>query len=188
MDNETLTSQIIDETYQITTQAYIIVASLALLAYASLLHFTDELEYIWKSKFTLPTYLYFLSKYPVFLYFLLAVTLDFLPNESLRTGNTTMQRTIVWGIWKLKRSLASQRQSNELEDLVTILLRQDLRRRNVSASNQPESALYLPSMSFREGPVHSVRTVLARFHEIILVEMGERNDLLSGDDDGLIYE
>ncbi|GJJ15102.1 hypothetical protein Clacol_009377 [Clathrus columnatus] len=53
----------------------------------------------------------------------------------------------------------------------------DLRRRNAkkSAPNQLAS-LSLPTLSFQENPVQSVRTVLGRLHESIVAEMGERND------------
>ncbi|GJJ15103.1 hypothetical protein Clacol_009378 [Clathrus columnatus] len=53
----------------------------------------------------------------------------------------------------------------------------DLRRRNAkkSAPNQLAS-LSLPTLSFQENPVQSVRTVLERLHESIVAKMGERND------------
>ncbi|GJJ15472.1 hypothetical protein Clacol_009750 [Clathrus columnatus] len=60
----------------------LLVLPVALLIYASSLHFPDELEYIWPPKFTLPTFLYLLSKYPLLLYQTLGLIMQFLPETS----------------------------------------------------------------------------------------------------------
>ncbi|GJJ12728.1 hypothetical protein Clacol_006972 [Clathrus columnatus] len=57
--------------------------AVTILTYASFLHFSDEVKYIWKAKFTIPTYLYLFSKYPAFLFFFLAIYLN-LVQETLR--------------------------------------------------------------------------------------------------------
>ncbi|GJJ06674.1 hypothetical protein Clacol_000869 [Clathrus columnatus] len=103
----------------------------------------------------------------------------------------------VWGLWRLKRSLGLQ----STEDLVTSLLRQDvffrlstliiceftleLRRRNTqNAVLGSPSAMDLPTLSFRENPVQSVKSMFERFHENIMAEMGEGNNTV-GSNDGL---
>ncbi|GJJ16063.1 hypothetical protein Clacol_010342 [Clathrus columnatus] len=82
MNNETisnLVNQIIDETYQANAQVYTYFGAFTLLIYASFLHFGDEVEYIWKAKFSLPTLLYVASKYPVFLYLAIQIAGELLP-------------------------------------------------------------------------------------------------------------
>ncbi|GJJ15456.1 hypothetical protein Clacol_009734 [Clathrus columnatus] len=74
------------ETYRIT-EAQAVVACLALLAYASFLHLRDEVEYIWRRKFTLPTLLYVLAKYPVFPYLSIVVVENILPEASQSVFN-----------------------------------------------------------------------------------------------------
>ncbi|GJJ13562.1 hypothetical protein Clacol_007817 [Clathrus columnatus] len=103
----------------------------------------------------------------------------------------------VWGLWKLKRGLRLLSNSG---DLVTSLLEQgllrfafrrlsslliceftlDLRRRNATKPIFHQSAMDLPTLSFRENPAQSVRTVLGRLHESIVAEMGESNDVANG--------
>ncbi|GJJ15100.1 hypothetical protein Clacol_009375 [Clathrus columnatus] len=79
----------------------------------------------------------------------------------------------VWGLWRLKRSLGLQN-----NDFLTSLLKQDLRRRNANKSAPNQLAdLSLPTLSFQENPVQSVRTILGRLDESIVAEMGERNNL-----------
>ncbi|GJJ15470.1 hypothetical protein Clacol_009748, partial [Clathrus columnatus] len=57
----------------------------------------------------------------------------------------------------------------------------DLRRRNRQDSVPNQSALTLPTLSFQDNPVQSMRSVLRRLHESIIAEMGERNHLENGD-------
>ncbi|GJJ11438.1 hypothetical protein Clacol_005671 [Clathrus columnatus] len=57
----------------------------------------------------------------------------------------------------------------------------DLRRRNAPKSNSSHPALNLPTISFQENPMESVKSVLGRLHEDILIEMGERSDQINGD-------
>ncbi|GJJ07024.1 hypothetical protein Clacol_001222 [Clathrus columnatus] len=94
----------------------------------------------------------------------------------------------VWGLWKLKRSLGLR--SNQ--DIATSLIGQgflrfslsalliceftlDLRRRNSKKIIPNQSALNLPTMSFQDNPVQSVKSVFGRLHENLIAEMGERN-------------
>ncbi|GJJ07028.1 hypothetical protein Clacol_001226 [Clathrus columnatus] len=65
----------------------------------------------------------------------------------------------------------------------------DLRRRNTKNLNlvSNQSAIDLPTLSFRNNPIQSTRSVLGRFHENLMAEMGERNRL-PGDVDGQTSE
>ncbi|GJJ15475.1 hypothetical protein Clacol_009753 [Clathrus columnatus] len=51
----------------------------------------------------------------------------------------------------------------------------DLRRRNKKDSIPNQSALNLPTLSFKDNPVQSIRSILGRLHESIVAEMGEGN-------------
>ncbi|GJJ15473.1 hypothetical protein Clacol_009751 [Clathrus columnatus] len=94
----------------------------------------------------------------------------------------------LWGLWKIKRSLALQNS----QELTTSLLEQgtlrfslstllmceftmDLRRRNTKDFDPNQSALTLPTLSFQENPVQSIRSALGHLHESIIAEIGERN-------------
>ncbi|GJJ15832.1 hypothetical protein Clacol_010110 [Clathrus columnatus] len=122
---------------------------LALMVYASLLCFPDEVEYIWKQKFSLPTMLYLLSRYPLILFFPLSGAAALLPSilayyrasrdpglfryfvfinaTALILGIATDLLAFiavmhqVWGLWKLKRHLGLKGNN----DLVQLLIQQD---------------------------------------------------------------
>ncbi|GJJ15106.1 hypothetical protein Clacol_009381 [Clathrus columnatus] len=82
MDNQTLSSlinEIIYDYYLTTVQLDFTFGALALLIYASFLSLSDEVEHIWEPKFTLPTYLYLLTKYPLFIFLPLAAVVDLAP-------------------------------------------------------------------------------------------------------------
>ncbi|GJJ13569.1 hypothetical protein Clacol_007824 [Clathrus columnatus] len=85
-----------------------------------------------------------------------------------------------WGLWRLKRSVGLQNN----EDLVTTLIRQDLRWRNTKTSVSSQSALELPTLSFSDNPTQSIRTILGRLHESIMDDMGERNHPVDSDGPG----
>ncbi|GJJ16126.1 hypothetical protein Clacol_010406 [Clathrus columnatus] len=131
------------------------------------------------------------------------VILDILHNVAIMLLDVLAFIVVIrqaWGLWRLKRSVGLQ--SNE--DLVTLLLRQgilrfslssllvceftlDLRRRSSQKPVTNRSALNLPTLSFRDNSVQSVRSVLGRLHESIVAEMGERNDgPISGEPDDLL--
>ncbi|GJJ16079.1 hypothetical protein Clacol_010358 [Clathrus columnatus] len=52
----------------------------------------------------------------------------------------------------------------------------DLRRRNAKNIALNQAAVDLSTLSFRDDPIQSMRSALGQFHEIIMAEMGERND------------
>ncbi|GJJ06907.1 hypothetical protein Clacol_001103 [Clathrus columnatus] len=70
---------------------------------------------------------------------------------------------------------------NPIQNILSALLlcefTLDLRRRNTTKSASNQTAFDLPTISFQENPVESVRSVLGR-HESIVTEMGERIDLV----------
>ncbi|GJJ11598.1 hypothetical protein Clacol_005833 [Clathrus columnatus] len=72
----------------------------------------------------------------------------------------------VWGLWKLGRSLDLEGNSN---DFITIIFRQDLRRRNAQRSVNNQSA------AVQNNPVRTITLIFERMHESIMTEMGERN-------------
>ncbi|GJJ06119.1 hypothetical protein Clacol_000308 [Clathrus columnatus] len=82
MNNETVESALlihIQTVYEQTVQRQVFIASFALLVYTSLLHFGDEVQYIWKweKKFSLPNILFALSKYPILLYEIILIVQTF---------------------------------------------------------------------------------------------------------------
>ncbi|GJJ10396.1 hypothetical protein Clacol_004622 [Clathrus columnatus] len=92
----------------------------------------------------------------------------------------------VWGLWKEKQRLRLQGG----KDFVTLFLQQviliceftlDIRRRNTMTRSFPnQSALELPelNLSSQGNPVRSIQSVLGRFQERIIADMGERSDLV----------
>ncbi|GJJ05904.1 hypothetical protein Clacol_000091 [Clathrus columnatus] len=89
MNNETeISASVYDQLiYSDVVAAQATVASLSLLLYGSLLHLSDEVEYIWKRKFTLPTLLYLLSKYPTTLFLSIQIAQTVLPLLSISACN-----------------------------------------------------------------------------------------------------
>ncbi|GJJ16062.1 hypothetical protein Clacol_010341 [Clathrus columnatus] len=59
-----------------------------------------------------------------------------------------------------------------------------IRRKNQQNAVLNQSALNLPTISFHENPVQSIRSALGRLHESIVVEMGERSDQVNVDELG----
>ncbi|GJJ10623.1 hypothetical protein Clacol_004850 [Clathrus columnatus] len=67
---------------------------------------------------------------------------------------------------------------NVLSSLLLCEFALELRRHNTTNPVLIQSAINLPTLSFREKPVQSIRYAMGRLHESIVAEMGERNELV----------
>ncbi|GJJ16070.1 hypothetical protein Clacol_010349 [Clathrus columnatus] len=215
MNNETFSSianQIIDETYEGTTELYTQFGALDILPDTSL-RLCNSLAILLLAISTLPfigtqglifvrTYALCQGYRPV----TIALSATILAALFALSQHTTMYHIIIWGLWKLKRSLGLRSNKDfatlilqhaifltdvgvAIQDMLSTLLvcefTLDLRRRNQQNSVPNQSALHLPTISFHENPVQSIQSALGRLHESIVAEMGERNDQVNVDEPNL---